>query len=293
VKLAKGAASCRRAFTAVGTYRITARYGGDAAHAGSSASAKLIVAQGETTTKVSVSAAAAPAGAPTTFTAKITASGGEPTGSVVFAIGASELCAGTLTRGTATCTVTYPTPGQYTVTATYPGDKSFYGSFGQLSWAVVPAVSSVQACVNVGTLGKNASVGVTLTLVTPGGSSIAQNVGSGGIWFPGGSNCPGNFFRNQAWTLTFPHPIAASALTGAASYLQVASTAQAAWHGQFELFTGAGPTLKQILLTRPNMYYNEKSAADPCRYDESVNTYRFPPTTSAPGTCGTPTSLNG
>jgi hypothetical protein len=36
------------------------------------------------------------------------------------------------------------------------------------------------------------------------------------------------------------------------------------------------------------MYYNQKSAADPCGYDESVNTYQFPLTSTPPGTCGTP-----
>jgi len=388
VKLAKGAASCRRSFAALGTYRITARYGGDAKHARSSASAsaKLIVAQGETATTVTVSAAAAPAQAPTTFTATVATSDGNPTGSVVFAIGASELCAGTLAHGTARCRGSYPTPGKYTVTATYAGDKFFYGSYGQLSWAVttipttlkvtaspaaiaqgaaatltaevtpaaatgtvtfrqgatvicasvplaggsagcvtpdlatlgtdqvtvayggtalyassagaltltvVPAVTSVRACVNVGTRGKNANVGVTLTLVTPDGDTTAQTVGAHAFWFPGASNCPGTAWPGQqTWTLTFAHPVAATALTAAASYLQVASATQSAWHGQFELFTGARATPKAILITRPNMYYNQKSPADPCGYDESVNTYQFPLTTTPPGTCGTPTALN-
>jgi hypothetical protein len=384
VKLAKGAAACHRVFAALGTYRITARYGGDATRAKSSASAKLIVAQGETATSVSVSAAAAPAEAATTFSASVSTPDGTPTGAVVFAIGAAELCTGTLTDGTASCKASYPTPGKYTVTATYAGDDSFYGSFGLLSWTVttiptaltvagspsavpqgtaatvtasiapaaatgtvtfsqggtvicaatpladgsascitpdlltlgtgqitaayagtalyapssgaltlnvVRAVTSVTACVNVGSVGKRGNVGVTLTLITPGGDTTAQPVG-GGFWFAGRSNCPGNFFRSSPWTLTFAQPVALSELTNPASYLQVASTTQSAWHGQFELFTGVGGAQQQILLTRPNMYYNEKSAADPCGDDESVNTYQFPLTSTPPGTCGTPAGLN-
>ncbi len=305
VKLAKGAAACRRVFAALGTYRITARYGGDAARAGSSGSAKLIVAQGETATSVAVSAAAAPAEAATTFTASVKTPAGIPTGSVVFAIGAAELCSGTLTHGTASCQASYPTPGKYTVTATYAGDDSFYGSFGLLSWTVttiptaltlagspsavpqgtaatvtasiapaaatgtvtftqggtvicaaqpladgsascvtpdlptlgtgqitaayagtalyapssgtltlnvVQAVSSVTACVNVGSVGKRGNVGVTLTLVTPDGDTTAQAIG-GGAWFARGSNCPGNFFRSSPWTLTFAQPVALSELS--------------------------------------------------------------------------------
>lgn len=293
VKLAKGAAACRRAFAALGTYRITASYSGDAKHARSSGSAKLIVAQGETATTVTVSAAVAPAKAPTTFTAAVRASDGHPTGSVVFAIGASELCSGTLTDGRASCRGSYAIPGRYTVTATYAGDTFFYGSYGQRSWTVVPSVTSVQACVKVGTLSKNANVGVTLTLVTPGGDSTAQIVGAKHFWLFGYSNCPGIAWPGQqGWTLTFAHPVAASGLTAAASYLRVASTTQSAWHGRFELFTGAGATLTPILLTRPNMYYNQKSLADPCGDDESVNTYQFPLAAAPPGTCGTPVGLN-
>ena len=391
VKLAKGAAACRRAFTALGTYRITAKYGADSTHTRSSASAKLIVAQGETATAVSVSASTAPAETATTFSATVRTSDGNPTGPVVFSIGATALCSGTLAGGAASCRGSYPTPGKYTVTATYAGDASFYGSFGSLSWTVttipttvtvtttgsptaipegtaatltasvgpaaspaptgtatfsqgatvicasvpltaggtascvtpvlaalgtdqvtvaysgtalyapssgaltltvVPSLTSVQACVNVGTLGKVANVGVTLTLVTPTGATTAQTVGTGTGWLAAASNCPGNSDGQQIWTLNFPEPVATSALTAAASYLQVASTTQSAWHGQFELFTGAGTTLKSILTTRPNMYYNEKSTADPCGYDESINTYQFPLTTTSPGTCGTPTGLN-
>ena len=381
-RLAKGAATCRRAFTAIGTYRITARYGGDAAHLGSAASAKLIVAQGETATAVSVSAAAAQAGAATTFSAAVKTADGTPTGSVVFAIGAAELCSGTLVGGTARCTASYPTPGTYTVTATYAGDDSYYGSFGSLSWTVtkiattltvaaspaavpegapatltaqlgpatatgtvtfteggtalcaavpvadgsatcvtagqtalgagqvtaaypgtalyepasagltltvVPSVTSIQACVNVGTVGKRGTVGVTLTLVTPGGDTTARDVGTGAVWYPRGSNCPGGFFRGQPWTLTFGQPVAAAELASPASYLQVTSTAGSAWHGQFELFTGSGRDLQQILLTRANMYYNQQSPADPCGNDASVSGYQFPLTTTPPGTCGTPT----
>jgi hypothetical protein len=60
-----------------------------------------------------------------TFTAKVSATGGVPTGAVLFLDGSTQIGAGTLAAGTATCTTTTLPAGQHSITAEYAGDLNF------------------------------------------------------------------------------------------------------------------------------------------------------------------------
>src|SRR5262249_27156725 len=64
-------------------------------------------------------------GQPVTFTARVTAPGGTPTGTVTFRQGATVLGTGALTNGTAALTTAALAPGGYAVTAVYGGDSTY------------------------------------------------------------------------------------------------------------------------------------------------------------------------
>ena len=110
-----------------GTYNIVATYGGDANDAGSASSPALALAVNPATTTTTVSATPDPAlvDAAITFTAKVTGTGGTPTGAVNFLAGATVVGSANLVSGTATFTDTAGlAAGTYAVTADYLGDTN-------------------------------------------------------------------------------------------------------------------------------------------------------------------------
>ena len=121
-------------FNTVGTYSMTAVYGGDAnfAPSVSPAVSLSIVPVGQltpTTTTLSSSATNANFGDTITFTASVQGGmGSPPTGMVTFLDGSSTLGTGTLSNGVATFSTASLTIGTHTITAQYGGDSNFLGS---------------------------------------------------------------------------------------------------------------------------------------------------------------------
>lgn len=121
-------------FNTVGTYSMTAVYGGDAnfAPSVSPAVSLMIVPVGQltpTTTTLSSSATNANFGDTITFTANVQGGmGTPPTGMVTFLDGSSTLGTGTLSNGVATFSTASLTIGTHTITAQYGGDSNFLGS---------------------------------------------------------------------------------------------------------------------------------------------------------------------
>ena len=118
----------------VGSYMITAAYGGDTNFLPStSPPVRLdVVPDGTltaTTTTLSSSNPNADFGTKVTFSAVVTAGfGSPPTGTVTFNDGATELGQGTLTNGVATFGTSSLSVGTHIITGVYSGDSTFSGS---------------------------------------------------------------------------------------------------------------------------------------------------------------------
>jgi Bacterial Ig-like domain (group 3) len=138
-----GTATCTTSFAAAGSPEsLTATFTGSAgsgqASSSSSPAQTLTVNKGSTTTTLGASNTSPTVGANVTYTATVTpgmSGASKPSGTVAFLDGGSPISSCTaqpLTAGasssTATCTVSYPTPGSHTITAGYGSDANFTGS---------------------------------------------------------------------------------------------------------------------------------------------------------------------
>jgi len=138
--LANGTASYTTKATqlAVGTYQITASYGGSASD-GASASqpVALVVNQAATATVLTSSQNPSNYGQPVTFTAIVSPQfGGAVAGTVTFYNGATVLKKVSLSGGAAAYATTALKVGVHSITATYNGSTQFDGSSGSLTQTV-------------------------------------------------------------------------------------------------------------------------------------------------------------
>jgi hypothetical protein len=131
---------------ATASHSITAVYGGDANHTGSTSSALTqTVNQNSSTTAVTSSLSPSPSAQAVTFTATVTpASGSGETGTVQFQIDGSNFgTAVALVNGSATSASTSSLSATWhTITATYSGDVNFTGSSGTMTQTVYLNVPS-------------------------------------------------------------------------------------------------------------------------------------------------------
>lgn len=140
-------ANCSAAYHLSGQQTVTASYGGDAGTAPSSGTVTQTVLAA-TTTSVSSSAGSPVVGQPVTLTATVSdLSGLVPGGTVTFSDGSGTLCAGVSLPSSApyiaTCSVTYRSPGQRTVTASYGGDAGTGPSTSMLPLTVAKAATAI------------------------------------------------------------------------------------------------------------------------------------------------------
>lgn len=135
-------ATCQTSFTAASSpvplVAIFSPANGSGLQGSQNSPLSLVIAKDSTTTALGVSSLAPAAGASVTYTATVTP--GHPgatrvSGSVEFLDNGAPIgsCASqSLTPGasssSATCTLSYTTPGTHTITATYTGDPNFAGS---------------------------------------------------------------------------------------------------------------------------------------------------------------------
>ncbi len=123
----------------VGTHRLTLSYGGDARFAGSTSTVTLVVTKAPSRTTVT-----APTVKPTTapvLTAKVTATGVRPTGTVTFTVTRGGTVVATRTAsltssGTAKVTLPKLAAGSYAVKASYAGTSSVTSSVGTATLVV-------------------------------------------------------------------------------------------------------------------------------------------------------------
>ena len=132
----------------VGSYPVTVAVSGAATANYSTITVvpcTLAILPAPTTTTVVSSNPSSTLGTPVTFTATVTAPGSTltPTGSVSFMEGTTTLGTGTLnSSGVATFTTTTLPVGTATITANYPANSNFGGSFGTVSQTVLISVGS-------------------------------------------------------------------------------------------------------------------------------------------------------
>jgi YVTN family beta-propeller protein len=126
VSLAAGTASFATAALTIGSHAITASYGGDATF-GPSVSAALTQTVNQASSTITLASSANPiaVGQPVSFTARVSSSGGTPSGTVTFKDGAVTLGTGSLAAGTASLATAALTIGSHAITASYGGDTVF------------------------------------------------------------------------------------------------------------------------------------------------------------------------
>jgi hypothetical protein len=182
--LSKGAAHCGHPFAA-GSYKVTATYLGDGAHAASHATSGTITVKAApkaTTTTTITGANPNPVdpGSTSTVTVTVTSATGTPTGTVtVAATGADagltgDKCTVTLSGGTGSCGISpaSDTFGAITLVATYNSDATHNGSKSAVYTLHVPAPTTTTVTFKADTL--------TADVANPVGNNISPSAGGTG-----------------------------------------------------------------------------------------------------------------
>ena len=136
VTLLLGVAQCTINFADAGSATVSAVYVNDPNYAGSSDSSLQVVNKGTTSLKISPWPPPAP-GAKVTYSATVseTSGTGPLSGTVSFTENGVAVASCTnvaLVASSASCTITFPTPGSFTIGAIYSGDGNFGGSFDSI-----------------------------------------------------------------------------------------------------------------------------------------------------------------
>lgn len=127
--LSGGVAKITTSKLKVGTFTITASYGGDAANARSTSPAlKQVVNKATSSTIVASSLNPSKVGQKVTFTATVTSPTTTPKGKVAFMDGSKKLGTGNLAKGKASYSTSTLTAGSHNITAVYAGNVDISGS---------------------------------------------------------------------------------------------------------------------------------------------------------------------
>lgn len=166
----------------VGTYTVTASYGGDNQTGGStSAPITLAVNKANATVSLTSPTTAVNVGAPVTFNAGVTPV--TASGNVQFLNGAQVLGTGTLSGGAATGKATFPAAGTFNITAKYVGDQNFdAATSNSLAVTVSKLPTSVVVKPSVNPSDPQTPVTFTAT-VTPAGATGTVQFASDGTSF--------------------------------------------------------------------------------------------------------------
>lgn len=164
-----GRATLAAAFSATGTYTVTATYSGDSNNQPSSATAAPItVAKAATNLVLSSSAYSAqfPVGATEQVSFYVSVGGYAPTGTITFSVTGGATIGNTLiVNDASTLNYAFTTPGSYTVTASYSGDAANLPSTSNATTvAVVPQDFTLSAPGNYASIKAGQAVGALLTV---------------------------------------------------------------------------------------------------------------------------------
>lgn len=208
----------------LGAHAITASYAGDPNFAGSTSAVytQTVTGNVSTTTAITSSAASAAYGDFLTFTASITtASGGTPSGNIVFKDGAATLSTVPLRSGASWAVLncgpgqacTSLSPGSHSITAAYSGDTDFVPSTSvPLSQSISQTATTTALTTSSPSVGFGGTVTFTASVITTSGGGTP----TGTVTFFDGSTTIGSGTLSTGWTTlnisTFsagPHSITA------------------------------------------------------------------------------------
>jgi Bacterial Ig-like domain (group 3)/Galactose oxidase, central domain len=180
VNLANGAGGFSTSSLSAGSHSVTAVYGGDTTHQGSTSPAVVqTVNKAMTTVQVTSSLNPSTTGQPVSFTGVVHAQAGTPTGTVRFLDGATPIGGPQpLTNATASVTISTLSAGAHSITARYGGDTNDSGSTSptltqRVNSGKLPVTFRLTSTPDPSTVGQNVRFTAVLTSTdgaAPGGS---------------------------------------------------------------------------------------------------------------------------
>lgn len=177
ITLSGGTGSCTYTFTSDGDKILTASYSraNDAFFFNSSDThTHRVFLPGETSTTITTSPSPSLVNQQVTITVNVTSTS-TPTGTVAVTTGGTPVCTINLSGGTGTCTTTFSTVGNRTLTATYTPDSAFFlGSSGSVNHSVqLPPTTTTLTTTNAPPylVGQTINLNVTVQNA-PGGSTV-------------------------------------------------------------------------------------------------------------------------
>jgi Big-like domain-containing protein/ASPM-SPD-2-Hydin domain-containing protein len=263
-----GAATFTTSSLAIGTHSITAQYGGDTFDNVSTSAAFIQHVLPASSTSLTASPNPSVFGQSVTFTARVTAISGTPTGIVKFEDAGTTLGTGTLSAGKATFTTAALSAGTHSITGIYSGDANFGGSTSPvLTETVKQAVSSTSLASSLNPSTFEAAVTFTATVTSTGGTP------TGSVAFKAGTTTLGTGTLN------------AGKATLTTTALSVGTHAITAVYGGSTNFAGStSPALSQVVKQAATTT-SVVSSVNPSAFGQSVT---FTATVK-PATSGTPT----
>ena len=178
---ASGNASYTTSVLAGGSHSITAVYGGDYSHSGSTSSSLTQVVNVATPSVSTPSAAPNPSthGQTVTFSLTVTGSGATPTGNVTWYDGSTALATTSLSGGAASLTTAALNAGSHSISAQYSGDGNYAGAAsGAVTQGVNKATTStaLASAPNPSTAGQSVTFTATVSAVAPGAGTPTGTV---------------------------------------------------------------------------------------------------------------------
>jgi hypothetical protein len=171
-----GVATLTATLTNSGARTITASYSGDGNYAVSSGTAAVTVVSGTTATALTAPTTAV-YGTPVALSAKLTATGGTPTGSITFYDGTTSLGNVALSSGAATLTGVSLTGGGHSLTAAYSGDSTFPASTSAAStFTVTTAPTATSLSASPATVTANSALNLSATVTGVSGAAAPTGI---------------------------------------------------------------------------------------------------------------------
>jgi subtilase family serine protease len=219
-----------------GTDSVTASYAGSSSFTGStSAAVSVTVAQGTSTTSLTVTPSQAANGATVTLKATVVQSAGSivPTGTVNFSANGTPVGTATTldSSGVASVTTNSLAPKPYSITASYGGDSNYSGSSNSQPLTVVDFTFNTPAAISVAP----GSSGTSTVIITPNPTTFNPSVNVTCSGAPSESTC----------TVNPSSPTLAA--NGSSITVSVTSTAPHALKKQTARNSGAGPIYAMAL----------------------------------------------
>jgi hypothetical protein len=264
---------------APGTNSLTASYGGDGSFLASTSPATIetVNAPAATTTALTASATSSVFGQPVTLTARVTSSGGTPTGFVTFfEDGAVAGTAPVNASGVATLTVA-PSVGSHSLTAAFGGTSAFAASTSAaLTETVSKAATTTALSASANSVSANHTVTFTATI-----AAVAPGAGTptGTVTFKDGSVVLGTATVGAAGKATLSTSFSA---TGSHAITAVYS-------GDGNFVGSSSPVLTEQVTAATSPAATTTAlfaSANPARVGQTVT---FTATVSGPAGTGTPT----